>query len=72
MEDCYFFIDGEKPEDQRAMSVLCVPCRNKVYPGIGWFWEGSKNGYGPWNYICSVCGKKLNEEHKTPNKDSRK
>lgn len=60
-EDCYFFLDIEVPEDERHMEVLCVKCRNEKHPDTGWFWEGSKLGYGPWNYNCCNCKRKVNE-----------
>lgn len=62
-EDCYFFVDMDKdvPDEQRTMSVLCVPCHDQHYPQAGWFWPGSENGYGPWEYKCCVCGKNVNE-----------
>lgn len=57
-EDCYFFIDMDKdvPEEKRTISVLCVKCHKEHYtPDTGWFWPGSKEGYGPWEYKCSNC-----------------
>jgi len=58
-DDCYFFIDMEQdvPEEKRTISVLCVEDRKQHYPNTGWFWEGSKLGYGPWAYKCQVCGR---------------
>lgn len=56
-EDCYFYIDQNIPEDERPISVLCKQCyeKNKV----GWFWEGSKIGYGPYDINCSKCNKQI-------------
>lgn len=63
-QDCYFFFDAEKnkdiPEEQHRLSILCVPCRDQYNPGVGWFWNGSREGYGPWNYICCRCGINVN------------
>lgn len=53
--DCYFYIDADLPEDQQKVNPLCLEC-HKSYPDLGWFWEGSKMGYGPYDFICSKCG----------------
>lgn len=53
--DCYFYIDADLPEDQQKVNPLCLEC-HKNYPDLGWFWEGSKMGYGPYDFICSKCG----------------
>ncbi len=58
-EDCYFFVDIEQPEAERCMSVLCVECHDQHLPDTGWFHEGSKEGYGPFDYQCCKCGKYL-------------
>lgn len=60
-EDCYFYIDmteQDVPEDERKVSPLCIRCREDKFPGqnMGWFWEGSTHGYGPWAYKCRICG----------------
>lgn len=62
-EDCYFFVkmDEDIADDRRTMSVLCIPCQREHYPNVGWFWEGSVEGYGPWNYICCCCGKDVSK-----------
>jgi len=59
MEDCYFFIDPNPniPEEERTLSILCVECHNRDAPDTGWFYEGSKEGYGPYDYQCCKCGK---------------
>ncbi len=54
-EDCYFFVDDSIPEDERTMSVLCTKCRDKEKPDLGWLWQGSIFGYGPFDFICSIC-----------------
>lgn len=53
-KDCYLWIDQSIPEKERKINVLCQKCHEKD-PEIGWFWEGSKLGYGPFDFICS-CG----------------
>lgn len=54
-EDCYIWMDETIPEDRRTMNILCEQCHLK-YPGLGWFWEGSRLGYGPFDFICNKCG----------------
>lgn len=55
LEDCYFWINTAVPADERTMAVMCVECHEKN--PVGWFWQGSKRGYGPFEYICELCGK---------------
>lgn len=55
-ENCYFWLDARVPEDERTMSVMCVKCHDEKFPALGWLWEGSKNGYGPHDYVCDMCG----------------
>lgn len=54
-EDCYLYMDETIPEEERTMNVLCEKCHLK-FPGLGWFWEGSKLGYGPFDFTCNKCG----------------
>lgn len=56
-ENCYFWTDSTVPEDKRTMSVMCVGCREKNPQIKCWLWEGSKNGYGPFDYVCEKCGR---------------
>ena len=56
MEDCFFFIDHTVPEEERTMSVICVPCHEKHGPDAAMFWS-CKEGYGPFDYKCCKCGK---------------
>lgn len=58
-EDCYFFVDPDPniPEKDRTMGVLCLECHNTHMPNTGWFYQGSKEGYGPFDYQCRRCGK---------------
>ena len=60
MEDCYFFIDPDPsvPEEQKTMSILCVKCHRDT-PDVGWFYQGSKDGYGPFVYECTRCNKMI-------------
>ena len=63
-EDCWFWMDENIPEEERTMNVLCRKCHEQ-FPKLGWFWEGSKHGYGPYDFICKKCG---HEIHKKGNK----
>lgn len=55
LKNCYFLVDDSLPEDKRKMMVFCESCREKIIPDKGWFWEGSKFGYGPFDFICCSC-----------------
>jgi hypothetical protein len=55
MEDCFFYIDESAPVENRTITVMCCKCRMN-HPDLGWFWEGSKLGYGPFNFVCKTCG----------------
>lgn len=63
-QDCYFYVDTTQdlPEEERIMSPLCIQCRDEHFPDVGWFWAGSKKGYGPWNYNCKNCGKSIHKK----------
>lgn len=77
MENCYFWIDEKVPESERKMNVMCEKCHDKN-PKLGyWFWEGSRLGYGPYDFVCGECGfvvhscpKSENTIQKVPNEDS--
>ena len=60
VQDCYFFITEKK-----IVSPLCVPCHRTKYPSLGWFWEGSRKGYGPWLFKCSKCGTVIHDPETT-------
>ena len=62
--DCYFFMDLDEhvPEEERCLSTLCVSCREQHYPDTGWFYNGEKEGYGPWEIRCQMCDAIINEE----------
>lgn len=53
-EDCYFYIDDSQPEEERNLNVLCIKC-HEHFPDLGWFWQGSKHGYGPYDFVCAKC-----------------
>lgn len=59
--DCFFFIDTEVPEAQRTLSVLCISCHDKNMPDVGWFYRGSSEGYGPFEYKCCACGTMIHQ-----------
>jgi len=58
-EDCFFFIYSEEgmSEEDEEIRTMCIECRTKSYPNVGWFWRGSIDGYGPWEYKCHHCDK---------------
>lgn len=57
MQDCYFLYI----EENESVECVCVECKNKYYPQDGWFWEGSKKGYGSGKVACLKCGKILSQ-----------
>jgi hypothetical protein len=62
-QDCYFLEDPDPdvPEEKRHMIVLCMSCREKHFPDQGWFYQGSKDGYGPFDFICDRCGEVIHK-----------
>lgn len=54
MENCYFC--AKETGSDNGLNVWCEKCRTTNHPGLGWFWEGSKLGYGPFDFICADCG----------------
>jgi hypothetical protein len=62
-ENCWFYMDETVPEEEQTINVLCCDCHEK-FPTLGWFWEGSKRGYGPFDFICEKCGHKVHEKPK--------
>jgi hypothetical protein len=60
-ENCYFWLDLEVPEAVRTMSIFCIQCHDEKYRNVGWLWEGSKKGYGPFDYKCTICGKMIHK-----------
>ena len=69
MEDCYFFEDGKVPLEERRISVLCVECHDTKMPNTGMFYKGSKEGYGPFNYKCCLCGHLVHESEESEELD---
>jgi hypothetical protein len=69
-ENCYFWLDASLPQEQQIFNVMCEKCHEKN-PNVGWFWEGSEKGYGPFDFVCKTCGhvvyspNEKNEENKT-------
>jgi hypothetical protein len=66
-EDCYFWIDSSIPEEEQTINVLCIECHDTKHPKLGWFWEGSTKGYGPYNFVCDFCQKIIHEAPKENN-----
>lgn len=64
--DCYWYIDGRVPENERKMLACCTECykNNKLIDEkgnkAGWFWQGSIRGYGDYDLNCSICNKIIN------------
>lgn len=61
INNCYFFVDCSQKE--QTMNVMCEECRDLKHTDLGWFWDGSK-GYGPYDYACCFCDKKIYEYKK--------
>jgi hypothetical protein len=57
-QDCFFLLTGDEstPDEKRRISPLCLTCRQEHFPHAGWFWKGSTDGYGPYDYKCCHCG----------------
>ena len=67
-QDCYFMVDPDPliSEDKRCMLVFCLPCRDKLHSDQGWFYKGSEEGYGPFDFICDGCGATIHKENDSP------
>jgi hypothetical protein len=65
-QDCYFFLTGDEStiDGDRKISPLCLSCRQNHFPHAGWFWEGSTEGYGPFDYKCHHCGATIHKGKK--------
>lgn len=61
MEDCYFFIDADRPIEEHKIETLCCACRSEHYPDVGWFWS-KEDGFGPWTYKCKLCHKVIHQK----------
>jgi hypothetical protein len=55
-QDCYFHTDKLLPIEEQLIKTMCVNCFKSNPDNAAWFWEGSKAGYGPFDFICSICG----------------
>jgi len=55
IENCYFFIAEDVPENERVVRSRCVSCYRTTPEG--YFWEGSRLGYGPFEFKCHDCGR---------------
>lgn len=60
-ENCYFYIDQNLPEEQKAVEAMCCKCHEMPENSAlgGWFWPGSVKGYGPYDIVCNLCGHKI-------------
>lgn len=67
--DCYFFVDLEVPEEDRTISSMHIGCRNEKRPNEGWFYQGSVEGYGPFDYRCKVCNGLIHEAGRNDKKN---
>lgn len=59
-QDSYWFIEGES--NDAKMNALCVICAKKQ--NKGWFWEGSRLGYGDYDLFCASCNNAINLRNK--------
>ena len=55
VEDCYFFVEGEK-EGEQIIRCLCLECHKTKFR-MGWFYNAKRQGYGPFDYKCAKCEK---------------
>jgi len=67
--DCYLFVDMNVPEKERKISVLCIECHDEKMPKTGAFYAGSKEGYGPFNFRCCLCGIFIHKADDEENKE---
>lgn len=70
LQDSYWFINGDN--DEAVVSALCVMCAKKEQKG--WFWHGTKLGYGDYDLFCKSCGNAIhlreqNVKNQTNNKN---
>lgn len=62
MENCYFYIDGND-DDNKRVRVMCVECHDSKHK-VGWFYDAERQGYGPFDYICSKCERTIHSQPK--------
>ena len=58
--DSYMLIEKDEEDTQRMVAV-CVECRESHYPEVGWYYEGSKEGYSDYLWECHKCGKVIHD-----------
>jgi len=54
-KNCYFIVEKSEINGKEKMTPLCLKCRDEKFPDRGWYWEGKKNGYGPFLIKCKYC-----------------
>jgi len=64
VNNCYFFVDHSLPEEEQAISVMCLKCHDEKYPKLGWFWNAKEKGYGPFKYVCKKCNQLIYQSPK--------
>ena len=69
-EDCYFYEDTSVPITHRKISVICVECRLSHDIPCAWFWDGSNQGYGPFDYVCCKCNKVIHKGKDDENEET--
>lgn len=71
-EDCYIFVDPDPNvrEEDRTMKFICVECRDEHMPDTGSYYPGSREGYGPFNFICCKCGKFIHRADEDDDEDT--
>lgn len=60
-EDCYFYTDQNLDISEQIIKVMCVDCYKKTIIN-GWFWEGSRLGYGNFDFFCGTCGHTIHKK----------
>jgi hypothetical protein len=60
-QDCYFYTDQNLDVSEQTIKTMCVECYKNSDVAC-WFWEGSRLGYGPFNFICDTCGHTIHKK----------
>lgn len=68
-EDCYFYIDSLHPKEEKYLLAKCIDCQKDN--NDGWFWDGSKRGYGQDNISCNICGRFIYKNEEEAKEDSK-
>lgn len=58
--DSYMLIEKDENNEQIVVCT-CVECRDIHYPNVGWFYEGSIEGYSDDLWKCYKCGKVIHD-----------